>query len=427
MRGTRFVFAGSIVAFLAIAGITIIETAGYHLQFKPFRIQHVAGLSVLATSRSSVFLNDSYIGSTPLRRGTMTPGVYHIRVSREGFLDWEADVRIVGGQAKIIGPLALLPTTPETLSQPLLANDLVLPDTDSGTLFVAHDEGEHIWTIRNLTHQSQTSVPSLEPPTAISASSDGASMILQTATKNIIVTGTGQPWVVAPFSEPHWATISNDVVFGIRNQHLVVLDALQQEESQLELVTSITTGYEALWTTSFSDQNTVLQMRDESTVSNAKTITSLSGDWRLVQTISGQVLLREQTSGKSKILKRQQVGGASLTDLDSGDTFWQTKTTDPLIWRHGSELMTLNQKQRPLFIDRWTNPVVAAWWYVDRDILLWADNQQVIARSILPQTGDRQLAAWDLPGKSTFLLLDQKDAIWVKTATSITRLRWPKP
>lgn len=427
MRGTRFVFAGSIVAFLAIAGITILETAGYHLQFKPFRIQHVAGLSVLATSRSSVYLNDTYIGTTPIRRGTMTPGVYHIRVAREGYLDWEADVRILGGQAKIIGPLALLPTAPETLSQPIGVNDIVLPDRTSGSLFVAHDEGEHIWTIRNLTHQSQTSVTSVESPVAISATSDGASMILATATKNIIITGTGQPWMVTPFTNPHWATISNDIVFGIRNQHLVVFDALQQEETTLESVSSITTGFEVLWTTTRSGQDTILQMRDESTVGNQKTVTSIAGDWRLLQTVSGQVLLREEQSGNTKILKRQQIGGAALNDLDSGDAFWQTKLTDPIIWRHGSEVLTVNQKLRPLFIDRWTNPVQAAWWYVNRDTLLWADGQQVIARSILPQSGDRQLAAWDLPAKSAFLLLDQKEAVWVKTATTLTRLRWPKP
>lgn len=426
MRGTRFVFAGSIAAFLVIAIITIVETAGYHIQWRPFQVEHVAGLSVLSTTKSSVFLNDEFIGSTPIRRGTMTPGVYSLRVSRDGFHDWEGTIRITGGQAKIVGPLTLLPTLPETVDY-TLASDIPLPDSSSGIMFIAHPEGDNIWTIRDVTHQSQTSITLPEPPLAISASQDGDSFVITTKNSSRIVTGNGDDWSVAPLTEASWATISHDIVFGLRNGQFVALDALQKKETALMNVSSVVTGLDGVWTTIFDGQKTTVQSRDESNVAHEKFTTTLTGDWRLRRLLSGQLLLTQSGSGLTKVIKRQQVNGLTLTSLDSGEEFWQSKTIEPIIWRHGSEMMTQNKQSRPVFIDRWTTPVLGAWWYVQRDTLLWVDHEQVIARSVQPQTGDRQLASWKLPEGSTWLLLDQKDAVWVRTATTLSQLRWVKP
>jgi hypothetical protein len=99
---------------------------------------------------------------------------------------------------------------------------------------------------------------------------------------------------------------------------------------------------------------------------------------------------------------------------------WQSTSADPLIWQHGSEIRTLNTKNQITFIDRWTTPLVGAWWYKKSDTLLWADTKQVVARSIIPETGDRILARWDVPENAKILLVDQDERIWIQSATSLT-------
>ena len=88
--------------------------------------------------------------------------------------------------------------------------------------------------------------------------------------------------------------------------------------------------------------------------------------------------------------------------------------------------MTLDPKQNPLLIDRATQSIVAAWWYVNRDTLFSADSHHIVARSISPKTGDRILATWAVPAGSTILMLDQKEGLWVQSATTLTRWSWPK-
>jgi hypothetical protein len=420
MRGTRIVFAASIIAFLGIAAITILETAGYQVEWKPFRLRHVAGLTVTSSAKASVYLDETLLGATPIHRSALPPGTFHLRIHRDGYVDWEATVQLVGGKAKIIGPITLLPTLPKSSEISIAKNDRVLPDPMSGIQFLAHQEDEAIWSIRDLTHQTQASIRMSEAPLSLTSNDEGSAYYLQGKQGGIVYAGGGTVWPVATISSPQWSGISSDVVFGIRSGRLVVLDALQRAEQLLDPITSLVSAGGTLWTTAGTPLGqTVLQGRDASTPNIIRSTTTIDGTWTVHTTYTHQVYLRSSTND-IRLVTSKQPTSITLKTLDAGDMLWQSTSADPLIWQHGSEIRTLNTKNQITFIDRWTTPLVGAWWYKKSDTLLWADTKQVVARSIIPETGDRILARWDVPENAKILLVDQDERIWIQSATSLT-------
>ena len=179
---------------------------------------------------------------------------------------------MVGGQATIIGPITLLPITPTTKIIPLQVHDIVLADQTSGIVFIAHPEGQHSWALRDLTHQTDTSVALPEAPTAIISSEDGSGLMVQTPSGSVIISGTGKTWSVKNSLSGQWSSVSNDVLFGIRNQRLVVLDSIKMEEQSLDAITSVVSGDSSLWPTVSQPQlgSTIIPERAPSTPSIAK-------------------------------------------------------------------------------------------------------------------------------------------------------------
>lgn len=69
------------------------------------------GVRVTSETRSAmVYLDDAFMGSTPVRRDGIEPGSHHLRVEKEGHLGWTKDVEVPAGNTLDVKvPLTALP------------------------------------------------------------------------------------------------------------------------------------------------------------------------------------------------------------------------------------------------------------------------------------------------------------------------------
>jgi hypothetical protein len=69
------------------------------------------GVRVTSETRGAVvYLDDAFIGSTPVRRDGIEPGAHHLRVEKEGHLGWTKDIEVPAGNTLDVKvPLTALP------------------------------------------------------------------------------------------------------------------------------------------------------------------------------------------------------------------------------------------------------------------------------------------------------------------------------
>ncbi|MBI2436250.1 MAG: PEGA domain-containing protein [Candidatus Magasanikbacteria bacterium] len=109
-RIRRVLMSALIASFFLIAPIIILYTAGFGYDITHNRITHTGVLSIDAHPKDArVYLNEIYSNKDlPLRLSNRPPGVYHLKIEKEGFLTWEKDITISNNQTTYIKDVILV-------------------------------------------------------------------------------------------------------------------------------------------------------------------------------------------------------------------------------------------------------------------------------------------------------------------------------
>ncbi len=91
----RVLYSTFIIAFLILAPVLTLYTAGYRINLKGFRLEKTGVLSVQSVPRNAtVYLDDVADGTTPRRFSALLPGEYQLRVEAPDFYTWEKTVTV---------------------------------------------------------------------------------------------------------------------------------------------------------------------------------------------------------------------------------------------------------------------------------------------------------------------------------------------
>lgn len=107
-----------IAAFFIISPLLVLYTSGYRYDFKNGIIQEIGAISVdVLPKNASIFLNEIKItGKMPIRLKNVSPGKYKIKISADGFYDWEKEVTVENKQTIYIKEIKLIKkSTPEKI------------------------------------------------------------------------------------------------------------------------------------------------------------------------------------------------------------------------------------------------------------------------------------------------------------------------
>lgn len=99
-----------ILAFLIISPILVLYTAGYRYDFKNGIVQEIGAISIdILPKNAGVFLNNVKIqNKLPIRLKNVPPAKYKIKISADGFYDWEKEVNVGNKQTIYIKEVKLI-------------------------------------------------------------------------------------------------------------------------------------------------------------------------------------------------------------------------------------------------------------------------------------------------------------------------------
>jgi len=128
-----FVWFWVIVSFILLTSVIILKTSGLIVNFKSKTIEKTA-LVVIDSfpDNSLVYLEEKLIGKTPYKINYLSPGLYHLRISKEGYHDWEKTIKVGGGEYVKLTVVLFL-KNPETKAV-LSVDDKLLFKTEEATL-----------------------------------------------------------------------------------------------------------------------------------------------------------------------------------------------------------------------------------------------------------------------------------------------------
>ena len=95
-RSRTLIFSLFTGIFLVLAPSIALYAAGYRLNIDSFGISRIGVLSVdILPNDASIFLNQKLVAKNlPLKLTNLTPGTYHLKIEKEGYLPWTKDITI---------------------------------------------------------------------------------------------------------------------------------------------------------------------------------------------------------------------------------------------------------------------------------------------------------------------------------------------
>ncbi|MCX6806775.1 MAG: PEGA domain-containing protein [Candidatus Berkelbacteria bacterium] len=95
-----FVWFWVILSFTVIALFLIIVASGYSFNYKAKTIEKTGMIIINSDPKeASVYLNNTFKAKTNVKFSYLVPGLYDIRVEKEGYQTWEKTKKLSGGQA----------------------------------------------------------------------------------------------------------------------------------------------------------------------------------------------------------------------------------------------------------------------------------------------------------------------------------------
>lgn len=148
-----------IFAFLTISPILVLYSSGYRYDFVNGIIQETGAISIDILPKNSVaYLNDAKLKSKiPIRLKNLARGKYKIKLSADGFYDWEKEIMVENKQTIYIKEIKLIQK-----SEPLKISDnkidKIYLSYDNNYLIYQTIENPPIFWLRNLNSNDEVRI-----------------------------------------------------------------------------------------------------------------------------------------------------------------------------------------------------------------------------------------------------------------------------
>ena len=107
----------TVLTIIAVSTVLIFQAKGYKLDFENKRIEKTGILAISSVpTGAAVYLNGHLISATNANIQNLTPGEYHLKVTKEGFISWEKKV-LVSEELVTLVEIALFPAVPDLSRQ----------------------------------------------------------------------------------------------------------------------------------------------------------------------------------------------------------------------------------------------------------------------------------------------------------------------
>ncbi|MEX2054318.1 MAG: hypothetical protein WD883_02150 [Candidatus Colwellbacteria bacterium] len=116
IKTRRLLFYSFVFLFLIIGTVLVLNSRGYHLDWKTLQIKATGGIYINSTpTKAQIFIEDESIKNQTglLQRGTLIDSLasdgYRIRVENQGYSTWEKIVPVQPGTVSVFDAIVLIP------------------------------------------------------------------------------------------------------------------------------------------------------------------------------------------------------------------------------------------------------------------------------------------------------------------------------
>lgn len=148
-----------IAAFLIISPILVLYSSGYRYDFVNGIIQETGAISIdILPKNATAYLNDAKLKSKiPIRLKNLAHGKYKIRLSAEGYYDWEKEVVVENKQTVYIKEIKLIQKSePQKISDNKI-DHLYLSDNNDYLIYQTRENPPSFW-LKNLNSNSEIQI-----------------------------------------------------------------------------------------------------------------------------------------------------------------------------------------------------------------------------------------------------------------------------
>ena len=144
-----------------LSPLIILYTAGYTFNFSTFHIEQTGVISIDVTPNDAkVYLNNIFINAKlPIRLANYLPGVYHLRIQKEGYHDWVQDISVETKKTTYIKDISLYKeATPEKILSSSTGTNISFSSDGHFVAMLQNDsEGQSI-SLKNLLDNTETNI-----------------------------------------------------------------------------------------------------------------------------------------------------------------------------------------------------------------------------------------------------------------------------
>ncbi len=145
-----------IIAFLIISPALVLYSSGYRYDFKNGIIQETGAISIdIMPKNASAYLNDAKLKSkVPIRLKNLARGKYKIKLTADGYYDWEKEVVVENKQTVYIKEIKLIKKSEAQKISDNNVKIISLSKNDEYLIYQTHDNPSLFW-LRNINSDTE--------------------------------------------------------------------------------------------------------------------------------------------------------------------------------------------------------------------------------------------------------------------------------
>ncbi len=358
-----------ILAFFIISPILILYSSGYRYDFTNGIIQETGAISIdILPKNATAYLNDAKLKTKiPIRLKNLAKGKYKIRLTADGFYDWEKEVLVENKQTAYIKEIKLIQKSEPQKISDNKADRLYLSNNNNYIIYQTRDNPVTFW-LRDLNKNTENPIikGTLGKNYRVnwSNSKNNFAIIYSEDFSEIYVFNAIEPdklWNLAKeeknkITKIQWGNSSQPEIFYSTKNQLLTIDASTKQKLTIgkNIFVDWYIDNGQIWTiqnTSSTDQLAIIK----DTFGFSKVLTKINSfsnadnkeiTWQILNALNNQILLKK--SGVSEMLlldqdKRYSFFGDKL--LSSNFNSWW------IIWTPW-EITTYSQGEEPFLLNR---------------------------------------------------------------------------
>jgi len=358
-----------IISFLIISPTLILYTSGYRYDFKNGIIKETGAISIdVLPKNATTYLNDAKLKTKiPIRLKNLANGKYKIRLTADGFYDWEKEVIVENKQTVYIKEIKLIQKSePQKISNNKI-DKLYLADTNNYIIYQTNEQPAVFW-LRDLNNNSENQIikgtKNKNYQVKWSNVKNNFAIIFSEDFSEIYIINAAEPnklWNLVKeeknkITKIQWNNSTQPEIFYSTKNQMVVINATTKQKSTIGKNIFIDWYVEdgQIWTiqhTSTTNQINVVKdtfgfSKVLNQINNVPSSNSQKSDWQIIKAQVDHVLLKK--FGISEIL---------LLNEDKHFTFFGDKFLSSefnnwwIIWTPW-EITTYSQGEEPFLLNR---------------------------------------------------------------------------